>query len=189
MASDIETEVKIRLARAADALGFLYAAGFRMSEPRLFEVNILYDTPDAAVRRSGAILRLREAGERSVLTWKGRRDSRSHKTREELETTVGSAEVLRQILTRLGYSAVFRYEKYRTEFRRPTEPFAGVVTLDETPIGDFIEIEGPDDWIDKTAARLGFEQKDYVLESYGALYLADCQRHGVQPANMVFASH
>jgi adenylate cyclase class 2 len=189
MASGTETEVKLRLARAADGLQALQAVGLRVSVPRLFEVNTLYDTPNQDVRQGGAILRLRAAGEQAVLTWKGRRESRSHKSREELETLVVSGDVLHQILTRLGYSPVFRYEKYRTEFRSDAEPIAGVVTLDETPIGDFLEIEGPDDWIDRTAARLGFQEQDYVLESYGALYLADCRQRGVEPTNMVFTSH
>lgn len=188
MASDTETEVKIRLTRAEDALEALRVTGLRVSVPRVFEVNTLYDTRDQAVRLSGAILRLRIAGNQAVLTWKGRRESRSHKSREELETLVGSGDVLQHILTRLGYSPVFRYEKYRTEFRSDAEPIAGVVTLDETPIGDFLEIEGPDDWIDRTAAQLGFHEQDYVLESYGALYVADCRRQGVEPANMVFTS-
>jgi adenylate cyclase, class 2 len=100
---------------------------------------------------------------------------------------VGSIETLAKILEQLGYRPSFRYEKYRTEFRRDDE--AGVVTLDETPIGNFLELEGGGEWIDQTAQKLGFLPKDYVLESYGRLYLAECERRGVQPSHMVFASH
>ena len=63
------------------------------------------------------------------------------------------------------------------------------MTVDETPIGSFLEIEGPPEWIDSTASRLGFSADDYILESYGRLYLAACERQGVQPTNMVFTSH
>jgi adenylate cyclase, class 2 len=66
---------------------------------------------------------------------------------------------------------------------------AAVVTLDETPIGDFLELEGPGEWIDDTAKRLGFSRQDYVLDSYARLYVADCERRGVEPSHMVFASH
>ncbi|MBV9156122.1 MAG: adenylate cyclase, partial [Acidobacteriaceae bacterium] len=69
------------------------------------------------------------------------------------------------------------------------KPRQGVVTLDETPIGTFLELEGPGDWIDETAKQLGFSRADYIVDSYGRLYLADCERRGVQPTNMTFASN
>jgi adenylate cyclase class 2 len=132
------------------------------------------------------LLRLREIGERSILTWKGTGIAGPHKIRPELETPVGSAETMAQIFHQLGFELVFRYEKYRTEFTGDHKP--GVVTLDETPIGDFLELEGPGEWIDKTADRLGFSADQYILDSYGTLYIADCKSRGVQPTNMVFAS-
>ncbi|MBV8570130.1 MAG: class IV adenylate cyclase [Acidobacteriaceae bacterium] len=188
MASGIETEVKISLARVKDLADRVHAAGLRVSLPRVFEANTLYDTPDQALRRAASILRVREAGDRVLLTWKARRDSRNHKSREELETAVESGAALHQILAQLGYSPVFRYEKYRTEFKNEADP-CGLVMLDETPIGDFLEIEGPAEWIDATAQRLGFTPEDYIVDSYGALYVADCRRRGVEPDNMVFPSH
>jgi adenylate cyclase class 2 len=89
------------------------------------------------------------------------------------------------IFCQLGYQPSFRYEKYRREYRHPGEP--GVVTVDETPIGSFLELEGPGEWIDGTAKGLGFGASDYVLESYVRLYLRDCERRGATPAFMVFA--
>ena len=131
------------------------------------------------------LLRLRQAGTESILTWKGSYVAGPHKTRPELETSVGSLSTLEQILHALGYDPSFRYEKYRTEYQQPGAP-AGTVTLDETPIGDFFELEGPPDWIDQTAALLGFESGAYVLDSYIRLYLDDCAAKGVEPSNMVF---
>ena len=46
--------------------------------------------------------------------------------------------------TRLG----FKYEKYRTEF---ADAAGGTVTFDETPIGNFLELEGSGAWIDEMA--------------------------------------
>ncbi|MBV9743453.1 MAG: hypothetical protein JO099_06800, partial [Acidobacteriia bacterium] len=83
----------------------------------------------------------------------------------------------------LGFQRVFRYEKYRTEFRRGRK---GVVTLDETPIGTYLELEGPPDWIDGTAALLNFQENDYITLSYGRLYLDWCAQHKVKPGDMVF---
>jgi adenylate cyclase class 2 len=131
------------------------------------------------------LLRLREVGDKSVITWKGPSIPGPHKNRPEIEMTLGSAETMARIFHQLGYEPAFRYEKFRTEFIRPGSP--GVVTFDETPIGDFLELEGPAEWIDQTAEQLGFRRNEYILDSYGTLYVADCQRRGVQPTHMVFA--
>ena len=187
MKSATETEVKIRLSNRAAVLEAFQRAGLTVSVPRQFESNTLYDTPDDSLRRREMILRLRQLGDKAVITWKGRGESGPYKSRPELETSIGSIETIRQILAQLGYQPAFRYEKYRTEFA--AEDGAGVVTLDETPIGDFLELEGPGEWIDRTASQLGFGRKDYILESYARLYLADCERRRVEPAHMVFASH
>jgi adenylate cyclase class 2 len=77
---------------------------------------------------------------------------------------------------------MFLYEKYRTEYISTIEP--GTVTLDETPIGTFLELEGPPDWIDATARRLNFTEADYIVESYGKLYSDYCIKHGLAPADM-----
>lgn len=187
MTGPTETEVKIRLAGTDGIHRSLESAGLVISVPRQFESNTIYDTDDNKLRQQGVLLRLRQVGSKNVITWKGRVASGPYKSRPELETTIGSLETLQSILTELGFHPFFKYEKYRTEFAWEDE--AGVVTLDETPIGDFLELEGAGDWIDRTAHRLGFSRRDYVVESYGRLYLADCERRGVQPTHMVFTSY
>lgn len=188
MKNPTETEVKIRLPNSANASDNLHAAGFTQSVPRQFESNTLYDSPDHSLGEKGMLLRLRQIGEKGVITWKGPDDPGPFKSRPELETTVASIETLDRILNWLGFQPVFRYEKYRTEFALSRNS-AAVVSLDETPIGDFLELEGPGEWIDDTAKRLGFTRQDYVLDSYARLYVADCERRGVEPSHMVFASH
>jgi adenylate cyclase class 2 len=188
MKSSTETEVKIRLPNSTAISNSLHAAGFAQSVPRQFESNTLYDTQNRSFRDQGMLLRLRQIGDKGVITWKGRDEPGPYKSRRELETRVGSIETLGQILAQLGLQPVFRYEKYRTEFAHPRNG-AAVVTLDETPIGDFLELEGPGEWIDDTAKGLGFSRQDYVLDSYARLYVADCERRGVEPSHMVFASH
>ena len=184
--SPTETEVKIPVSHLADVSAKLRSAGFRESHPRQFEANTLYDTPQNRLRQEGTLLRLRQFGDGGVITWKGVGVPGPYKSRPELETTVGSVQTMHQILTSIGFQPSFRYEKYRTEFQ--ADGAAGIVTLDETPIGFFLELEGPGDWIDKTAKDLGFSPESYVLESYGRLYVADCERRGVKPSHMVFRS-
>jgi adenylate cyclase class IV len=98
---------------------------------------------------------------------------------------VSNPEQMSAILGVLGLSPTFRYEKFRTTYKLP-----GIRTLnvefDETPIGQFLELEGDISAIDRAAGLLGYSQYDYVTESYGALYIADCRRKGRKPAHMVF---
>lgn len=187
MTSPTETEVKIPLPDAEKILEALHRAGFTLTVPRQFESNTLYDSPDQRLRQAGMILRLREIGGKFVLTWKGPAEQSQYKSRPELETTIGSLDVLHKILEHLGFDPVFRYEKYRREFTSGKDS-SGVVTMDETPIGDFLELEGPGDWIDNTARQLGFSPTDYVLESYGRLYQTYCEHNGVQAQHMVFVA-
>jgi adenylate cyclase class 2 len=191
---DHEIEVKIPLRSSAGIQNRLESIGFTVSTPRCFEANTVYDTPDRSLRRKNMLLRLRQSGSqgiltgsRGILTWKGPEKSGPHKSRPELETAIASLEPMHKILDQLGYHPVFRYEKYRTEFEAANRHDAKI-TFDETPIGEFLELEGASDWIDETASKLDFSPQDYVLASYGKLYLDDCARRGVQPGNMVFAS-
>jgi len=186
MSSPTETEIKLRVADKAAVLQRICDVGYAESVPRVFEANTLYDTRDQQLRGREMLLRLREVGGKHVITWKGPGIAGPHKSRPEIETTVGSAETMAGIFHQLGFDPMFRYEKYRTEFRHPDKD--GVITFDETPIGDYLELEGPAAWIDETAGMLGFTHADYILDSYGKLYVADCERRGIQPADMVFAA-
>ena len=119
-----------------------------------------------------------------TITYKGRADVARHKSREEVETVVSNTRSITAIFERLGFSAVFRYEKYRTELQRPHS--RGVATIDETPVGVYLELEGAPRWIDQTARALGFTDNDYILASYARLYFDACTRDGRAPSNMVF---
>lgn len=185
MTSLIETEVKIAVGPPDSIRDLLSSHGFRQCVPRQFEANTLYDTPDARLRQDSMLLRIREVGGHCILTWKGPCHPSAHKSRPELETSAESASKLGRIFTEIGFQPTFRYEKFRTEYKNSSDA-PGVVTLDETPIGNFLELEGPGDWIDTTANALGFTPQDYILESYGRLYIADCQRRGLEPGNMIF---
>jgi adenylate cyclase class 2 len=165
--------------------------GFRPIHRRSLEDNVLYDTPDRALRRIRAILRLRHYGSSWVLTYKGTPDpDQTYKSRVELETRIEEPQALRSIFELIGFRPVFRYQKYRVQYARqvPVRRENGEVSLDETPVGNFLELEGSRSWIDSVARQLGFSRRDYLTASYGALYLEECQRRGVTPGDMVFHS-
>jgi adenylate cyclase class 2 len=63
-----------------------------------------------------------------------------------------------------------------------------VAVVDETPVGNYIELEGGAEWIDRWAAALGYGAAEYITLSYGSLYLEWCAREGVVPGHMEFSS-
>jgi hypothetical protein len=121
--------------------------------------------------------------------------------------------LLREVLKHLGLKQVFIYEKYRTIYAkgdkadlhglpqarrrggpcvRPkaegseTDHGLPQVAYDETPIGNYLELEGPRKWIDAVATRLGYSRRDYITSTYLALYYQKCQEEDKTPGNMVF---
>ena len=134
-----ETEIKLALADVKTGRALLRDAGFRVTRRRVFERNDVFDTPECALRKGGALLRVRQAGRAITLTYKGPAAVSRYKSREELETRVPDAASIAAIFERLGFRPIFRYEKYRTEYGHPEG--GGVATLDETPIGVFMELE------------------------------------------------
>jgi adenylate cyclase class 2 len=181
---NIETEIKLAVHDPQSASTLLAAHGFEIRKPRVFESNIVFDTPAKTLRSAGCLLRLRIVDTEYILTFKGPGTQTRHKSREEIEVHVSDPASTSKILECLGYHATFRYEKYRTEFALSSHP--GVVTLDETPVGVFLELEGSPDWIDRTARILGFEDRNYITVSYGELYRRYCQSLGETPSHMVF---
>lgn len=183
--NNLEVEVKLRIpGTLGEIRRIIKERGFERSKRRVFEQNTLFDTPDLKLRRRREVIRVRRVGSLGILTYKGVSILSRHKSREELETQVGDPDRLQLILARLGYYPVFRYEKFREEFERPGRE--GIITVDETPIGNFLELEGAPEWIDITARQLGFSAADYITRSYASLYLAWCEEHGLAPADMIF---
>ena len=128
----METEIKLELDDPASGKRQLTKLGFSIAKRRVLEINTILDTPDSELLGGRKLLRLRQAGSRHTLTFKGPPVAGRYKSREEIESTFTDDEAMRLILAGLGYEPVFRYEKYRTEFSR--RGHAGMVMLDETPI-------------------------------------------------------
>jgi adenylate cyclase class 2 len=183
MSAPIEREVKLRFTSAQAARDAVLAIGAVRIHERRRQSDVLADTPDFALRSSGCALRVRMDGGRSLVTFKGPVDTTAAvKAREELETTVGDGRLMLTMLERMGFQIWFRYEKYREEFSiRDT-----VVAIDETPVGTFVEIEGPEHAIATVAAALGRGPSDYILASYRALFVQHCLDRGIDPKHMVF---
>jgi adenylate cyclase class 2 len=181
-----ETEIKLPLGGAAQGRRLLRQAGFRVIRRKVFEDNALFDTAGSTLRSAGRLLRLRCCGPRVLLTFKGPALVGRHKSRQELELEISDAATFAKILAQLGFQPTFRYQKFRTEYTHPRS--GGLATLDQTPIGDFLELEGPPRWIDRTAAALGFLPADYITASYAGLYAQYRRQNPSAPPDMVFGA-
>src|ERR1022692_2556260 len=166
MASTRETEIKFRIANIRALARKLRGAGFRIDTPRAHEMNTLYDLPGEVLRGRKELLRIRKYGSEWTLTHKSKGKIGRHNARVELETGVGDGRELDLILRALGYAPSFRYEKFRAEWTDGK----GQVVVDETPIGNFCEIEGPPRWIDVTAKKLGVNAGAYITKNYATLF-------------------
>ena len=213
-----ETEIKLRISDGPAFHRALEHIGARLAGPgtsRVHEENVIFDTPQSALAKKGQLLRIRmetpqapgesqSAGpqKRVLLTFKKPIDNSAdselageahgpYKVREELELEVSDAGMLARILEGLGMSGWFCYEKYRTTFCLPdSNAWAQglLIELDETPIGTFVELEGPAAAIDRVAEELGFSKRDYIQQNYLSLYMEDCRRKGEKPRHMLFSS-
>src|SRR5436309_11129831 len=206
-----ETEIKLRITDVPAFHRALKRMGARPASPgtsKVHEENVIFDTPQGGLARHGQLLRIRtetpevrgkakKAGpkQRVILTFKqpmarpvategeGSSDG-PYEVCDEIEFEVAESGNLAMIFRGLGMSYWFRYEKYRTTFRLPASKAWAkglLIELDETPIGTFVELEGPAEAIDRAAQELGYSKRDYVLRNSLRLYMEHCRRKGAEP--------
>ena len=178
----LEREVKIRVDDPDLARAALAGIGAVPLRPRRLQDDTLFDTADNALRARRAVVRLRCEPDRAFVTFKGPVQPGPMKVREEQETEVADAEVLRRVLHELGLQAWFRYQKFREEYEAP----GVVIALDETPVGIYMEIEGSEEGILTVTDALGRSPADFILDSYRGLFLAFAQAHNLDARDMLF---
>ena len=180
-----EVEVKFEVDDREALIERLRSLGFFQVTEHTHEMNMLYDLPGGRLRRRGALLRVRQYGAKWTVTYKDRDNIRPgrHKSRREIETVVQDGQALSSILQNVGFEPSFAYEKFRSEWSDGT----GHVVLDETPIGNFGEIEGPPPWIDEVAGRLGIADDQYITSSYAELFLAWKRKTRSKAQQMLFS--
>jgi adenylate cyclase, class 2 len=169
MAAGIESEVKLEMAGPEAARRAVQALGAELVRPRHFEDNLLLDDSARSLTAQGLVLRLRRTDGGAVVTYKGpRREVEGVKSRPEIEVGVSDADSMEALLASLGFQPVFRYQKYRETYDWQQVE----IVVDETPVGTFLEIEGPIAAIHEAARALGFGPERYVVESYASLFFA-----------------
>jgi len=165
-----EIEIKIRLDDPGPLRTRLGESGAARHTHGL-ETNRIFDTPDRRLLAGDCGLRIRESRPldggsplQPTLTFKGPRDPGAVKSREEFETPVADAQTLADILQRLGFREVIRYEKRRETWRLDD----CAVCLDELPrLGWYVEIEGPGtEAVEAARSQLNLTDRPPLRETY-----------------------
>lgn len=161
-----ETELKLYTPDLSIIRQKLAAAGATETAPRIYERNVRYENEAGTLSEQGIVVRLRQDS-RVRLTYKSAGVRLGNAlSREELEVEVSDFETASLILERLGYQPFMIYEKYRT-----TYSLDGVeIVLDELPYGNFTELEGTLDAIERIVSKVGLDALTPYAASYSGLF-------------------
>jgi len=182
---DQEIEVKYYLKDVETYRQKVRAQGGVLIQPRVREINLRFDTPDLALRRQGQVLRLRQDTS-AYMTYKGMGAVMDGVlARTEIEIEVNDFAAASRLLQSLGYQVFFVYEKYRENYQ-----FAGLtLSVDETPFGNFTELEGPSAEVVRNASDiLALNWTARVNASYIDLFYALKARLNLPFRDLVFES-
>jgi len=151
-------------------------SGATLIRPRTLERNLRLDTPDRSLQNRGSLLRLRQ-DDGVWITYKANAQVDGGLiNRTEIEFGADDFEVAKRLFEALGYQVVVMYEKYRAVYKMGDV----IVTLDELPFGNFVEVEGPNKvMIEAVADMLGLNWVHGIATNYLGLF-------GVVKANRGF---
>lgn len=177
-----EVEVKLNTPDLAKVQLALEAAGAKLVKSRVFERNVRYDSVDGGLSAQGAVLRLRQ-DDAARLTFKADEivvDGIA--SRFEAEVGVSDFALMDVILRRLGFEVALIYEKYRRTYALD----GAEVVLDELPFGNYTEIEGDAETIERVVEKLGLACARRMGGSYVDIFLGLKPRLGLAARDCTF---
>jgi adenylate cyclase class 2 len=175
----VEIEAKLKVDSLPEIERKLRELGAEFLAEQL-QTDYHFDDANATLTANDRCLRLRRqlvgGNEEFLLTYKGAKEKSNFKKRREIEIEVKDADSTQKLLAALGHETILVVEKNRRLWR-----LGGCeVALDKLPLlGDFVEIEGPDD--DKIAdvqKSLGLAHLAHIAKSYAMLMKEELDRRG-----------
>lgn len=165
-----EIEAKIKVDSLAPYETLLKSLGAGGGSPA-YEVDIYFACRGNPALGKDSALRLRKCirsdGEKYILTYKGPRSDSPFKSRPEAQTELADYQSAQAILTAIGMTPSLTVEKQRTVWT-----LGGCeVCLDNVPpLGQFIEVEGPDEAaIDAVLAKLKLDGQKHIAQGYAKM--------------------
>jgi adenylate cyclase class 2 len=175
----VEIEAKLKVDSLPEVEGKLGELGAEFLAEQV-QTDYHFDDSGATLTTSDRCLRLRRESvgrsERLFLCYKGAKEKSNFKKRQEIEIEISDADSAQKLLAAIGYRKVFTVEKTRRLWR-----LGGCkVALDKLPLlGDFVEIEGPDDKrIADVQKSLGLARVPHIPKSYAQLIKEERDRRG-----------
>ncbi len=165
-----EIEAKLKVDSLPEIERKLAELGAEFQAEKL-QIDHFFDDVNSILTKSDRCLRLRKQiigkNESFFLTYKGAKEKSNFKRRQEIELEIKDADSVRKLLSALGYEQILAIEKNR----RVWQLGDCEVALDRLPLlGDFVEIEGPDEEKIATAQeKLGLSDLSHIAESYASL--------------------
>ena len=166
----VEIEAKLKVGSLIEVEQKLAKLGAEFMAEQA-QTDYFFDNANGALIASDRALRLRlqaaTGSERFFLTYKGAKEKDNFKKRKELDIEILEADRMEELLLALGYEKVLTVEKKRHVWK-----YGGCsVALDRLPLlGDFVEIEGPDDDTIKAVQQsLDLTDLPHIAKSYAQL--------------------
>jgi len=162
----LETEVKFYLPNIDPVRTRMIDLG-AVYKDRIFETNIRFEDPEKSLIKKKSLLRLRK-DKKITLTYKSEPPFKDNqfKILQEFEVEVSDFDAMEHILKSLGFQEEQIYEKWRETYILDDTHLC----LDTMPYGDFIEIEGNKESIQKLASQIGFLWEKRILLNYLAIF-------------------
>ena len=168
MCAEIEAKLKVdslpEIERKLSGLGAEFLA-------EQLQTDYHFDDANTTLTKTDRCLRLRKQivgkGESFFLTYKGAKEKSNLKKRQEIEFEIKDTDSVRKLLSALGYEQSLVVEKKRHLWQLGDCE----VALDQLPLlGDFVEIEGPDEEkISNAQDKLGLSDLSHIAKSYAGL--------------------
>lgn len=134
----LEIEIKVKVSNIDEIKQNILTIGGRHSET-VIEEDMYYNAPHRDFGITDEALRIRSAGGKTILTYKGPKNTiMGSKVREEQNVGLDDARIFGTILTSLGFKPVAEVRKLREYYTY--DDFS--IALDKVDnLGDFVEIE------------------------------------------------
>jgi len=162
----LEMELKFRVDELSVYEEKLRGLGAEPEGP-VEENNLILDMMGAPLGKMDLLFRLRNMGDRTLVTVKKPLPATALKVRKELEAVMECPqEKALELFSLLGYGTVYSYRKTRNRCRLGN----ATVCLDSLWFGDFVEIEATsEDSVMEAAELLGLDPEEGIRFSYAAL--------------------
>ena len=164
----LEIEVKFFAPDLESFKNQLFGSGAKLKKSRSYEKNIVFDNQEGTLASQGKLLRVRQ-DEGVLVTFKGESTAQMGsqvRIMEEIEIQTNDFENTAAIFRKIGFEKQLIYEKYREIYQISDVE----VVLDEMPFGNFIELEGPEQELQKTAGVLSLDWSKRILDNYLKLH-------------------